>query len=175
MKHFHLFLVFSLSIGLLSFSGCDKGKVYPYRWFYISRNLRKDSHVDDIREIVKTASEHGLNGMYFSSGFDMLDLKGDDYFRRLKAVKSICDKYGVEIIPRCLDVGYNGGLLAHNRNLAAGIPVKNALFVAKKGEARLKADPPVSVANGDFEDYKENQVAYFDFGEMAGKVVFVDT
>jgi hypothetical protein len=52
--------------------------------------MRDDSEVERIRSIVKTASEHGLNGIAFSAGLDSLDLKPPDYFRRLKAVRELC-------------------------------------------------------------------------------------
>jgi len=59
-----------------------QGKVYPYRWVYVSRGLRKDSDVEEIARIVKAASEHGLNGMVLAAGLDRLDLQPPDYFRR---------------------------------------------------------------------------------------------
>ena len=118
------FLLFSGIVPLAQFA-CQTvdDNVYPYRWFYVSRNLTQDTHVQEIRDLVETAAAHGLNGMYLSAGFDAIDLKTDDYFRRLQEVKGICDSNGIELIPRCLDVGYNSSLLAHDRNLAAGIPV----------------------------------------------------
>ena len=101
----------------------NKERKYPYRWVYFSGSPARKDNGEKIRQIVKTASEHGLNGMYWSAGFDRLDLQPPEYFEGLEEVKKICMEYGVEIIPRCLDVGYNGSVLAHNRNLAAGIPV----------------------------------------------------
>ena len=149
--------------------------VYPYRWFYVSRGLTEDSHVEDIRRLVETAADHGLNGMYLSAGFDAIDLKGDDYLRRLREVKQICDSNRVELIPRCLDIGYNGGLLAHDRNLAAGIPVRDSLFVVKRGKAVHLADPPVELLNGSFEQFDKNVVKGFSFPGKLGEIVFPDT
>lgn len=166
---------FLVLVALIGAVACSRGKVYPLRWFYVSNGLRDDSAVEEIRELVQTASEHGLNGMYFSSGFDAIDLKDDDYLSRLEQVKEICAEHNVEIIPRCLDVGYNGGLLSHDRNLAAGIPVEDALFVVKRGKAELVADPPVKIANGGFEKYSRDAVAGFSFPGKIGEVVFVDT
>jgi starch phosphorylase len=61
-------------------------------------------------------------------------------FERLKKIKETCDRLGVEIIPTGFNVGYGGALMSHDRNLAAGLPVKDALFVARGGEARFEAD-----------------------------------
>ena len=59
-------------------------KVLPKRWVYVSRSLRADRDVDDIRQILQTASEHGLNGMLFAGGFDRMDLQPPEYFERLR-------------------------------------------------------------------------------------------
>ena len=47
-----------------------KPQQYPIRWVYISNGLRNDDQLEEFRELAKTASEHGLNGIYLSSGFD---------------------------------------------------------------------------------------------------------
>ena len=148
--------------------------VYPYRWFYMSRGLSDDQHVEDIRGLVKTASENGLNGLYLSAGFDAIDLKDPDYFRRLEEVKRICEDHGVELIPRCMDIGYNGALLAHDRNLAAGIPVRGALFVVSQGKALHREDPPIKMRNGSFEERVADSVPGFSSPGKVEEVVFRD-
>ena len=131
---------------ILSNSLC-RGKDYAYRWVYVSRSLRADGDVADIRNIARTASEHGLNGMVLAAGLDRLDRQPQDYFARLEKVKRICQQYKIEIIPIVFSVGYGGSVLAQDRNLAAGIPVKDALFVVDRGLARLVPDPPARIAN----------------------------
>ncbi|MBC8235080.1 hypothetical protein H8E77_36505 [bacterium] len=151
-----------------------EGKVYPYRWVYVSRSLRRESDVEDINRIVKTASKHGLNGMVLAAGLDRLDLQPKDYFRRLEEVKRISKEHNVEIIPIIFSAGYGGAVLGHDRNLAAGIPVKDALFVVKDGRATLVPDPPVEVANGGFEEYDGNNLKEYRFHDRPGDVSFVD-
>jgi len=165
---------FFLLLILLSVFSCGKQKVYPYRWVYVSRSLEDDSHVEDIRGIVQTAAEHGLNGIALAGGLDQLDLKDADYFRRLEQVKEICQQAGVDIIPVIMSVGYGGAVLAHNKNLAAGLPVKDALFVVENGEAHLVADPPVSITNGGFEDHQGDRVAGYSSPAKFGEMIFVD-
>ena len=81
---------------LAAFAGSVLGgtKVLPLRWVYVSRGLRRDQDVADIRSIVTTAAAHGLNGMVLSAGLDRLDLQPPDYFKRLEAVKAICRQKG---------------------------------------------------------------------------------
>src|SRR5688572_7514403 len=123
----------------------DTKKVYPNRWVRISSGLREDADVEKIRKLIQIASDHGLTGVAFSAGLDQLDLKSPDYFRRLKEVREICAQRKMEIIPSFMSAGYGGAVLAHDKNLAAGLPVRDALFVVSRGGARLTPDPPVVI------------------------------
>jgi hypothetical protein len=150
-------------------------KVYPHRWFYVSRSLREDRHVEEIRQIARTAAEHGLNGMLLAAGLDRLDLQPPEYFTRLEQVQKLCQQLGIEIIPNIFSAGYGGSVVSHNRNLAAGLAVKDALFVAANGEARLAADPPVAFVNASLEEHAENRVRGYQLQDRPGEVSFVDT
>ena len=170
--------VWFLSVVLLAaaMASCArKAQPYPIRWVYVSRGLSDDQHVEDIRQIAKTASENGMNGIYLSAGFDGIDLKGEQYFRRLGEVKQIAEQYGMDIIPRCMDVGYNGSMLAHNQNLAAGIPVREALFVANGRRARHVPDSSVNLSNGGFDQVGKDGIPGWELPGTLGQVAFVDS
>src|SRR5215470_19124496 len=81
-------------------------KMLPLRWVYISRGLRSDQDVEEIRRIARTASENGLNGVLFAAGLDSIDLKPPDYLTRLQKVKAIFDEYHLEMIPSIFSAGY---------------------------------------------------------------------
>src|SRR5579872_1670154 len=104
-------------------------KIYPQRWVYVSRSFDTDTDVEEVGEIARTASEHGLNAMVLP-GMDRISLGGAEYLERLRKVKAIADRLHIEIIPSGFNTGYGGALLAHNKNLAEGMLVKDALFVA---------------------------------------------
>lgn len=150
------------------------GREYAYRWVYVSRSLRSDGDVADIASIVKTASAHGLNGMVLAAGLDRLDRQPPDYFTRLAEVKRLCKQRNVEIVPIVFSVGYGGSILSHDRNLAAGIPVKDAVFVVKNRQAHLVPDPAVKLVNGGFEEYVENRLIGYRFHDKPGVVSFID-
>jgi hypothetical protein len=147
---------------------------YPNRWVRINSSLREDSDVEKVRRIVQTAAEHGLNGVALSAGLDSLDLKTSDYFRRLQQVRELCEKAGMEIIPTFMSAGYGGAVLAHDRNLAAGLRVRDALFVVSGGKARVVADPEVALVNGGFEEVRDGEVAGFRRSGPAGGSVAAD-
>ena len=155
--------------------GCSGGNVYPLRWVYASRSLQADSHVEELREIIGTAGKHGLIGVVLSAGFDRLDLQPAEYFTRLEEVKRIAAGNGVEIVPIIFSAGYGGSALAHDNNLAAGLPVKDALFVVKGGKAALAPDPPVQITNGGFEEFADGRAAGFSRPEKWGEVISRDT
>ena len=138
-----------------------QSKVYRDRWVYVSTGLDDDRELARVEGIAGTASEHGINGMLLSAGFDAMDLKSPEFLARIARLKQTCDHLGVEIIPAGFGVGYGGGVLAHDKNLAAGLPVRGALFVAGEHEARFHADPTVQLVNGDFEKYTESMPTGF--------------
>ncbi len=131
-------LACALCAAALGTSAGAENKVYPNRWVRIGTNLRDDRELERVREIVRTASAHGLTGIALSAGLDRLDLQPPDYGRRLQELKKTCDGLKVKIIPSFMSAGYGGAVLAHDKNLAAGLPVKDALFVVKGGEAGLR-------------------------------------
>jgi hypothetical protein len=110
---------------------------FPHRWVFISRGLRSDQDVEDIRRIAATASENGLNGAVVSLGLDSIGLKPPEYLTRLEKVKQILQQNRLELIPNIFSAGYGGAVLAHDRNLAEGMPVQDLLYVAKGGTANL--------------------------------------
>jgi hypothetical protein len=160
---------------ILSGAAADtKKKVYPNRWVRVASRLASDQDVDKVLQIAGTAAQHGLNGMVFSAGLDQLDLKSPDYFTRLNKVRDFCKGQGLEIIPSVMSAGYGGSVLAQDKNLAAGLPVKDALFVVSEGEANLVQDPLVSVVNGTFEESDHDLLKGFVFPQKLGEGVHLD-
>jgi len=150
-------------------------RVYPDRWVFVSRSLRQDGDVDTIRRIAETAGQHGINGMVLSGSFDSMDLQPPEYFRRLEAVKEICAQNHLEIIPLIFGAGYGGAVKQHDLNLAEGLPVEGARFVARNGEARLEPDTSARIANGGFEEAEGDRLKEFAFNDRPGELTFVDT
>jgi len=165
-----------LGLSPAAFLRCGAGQkpAYPLRWVYVSRGLARDQDVEDIRAIVRTASAHGLNGMVLAAGLDRLDLQSAAYFDRLRQVKNFCQESAIEIIPIIFSVGYGSSVISHNRNLAAGLPVKDALFVVTGGVARLAPDPPIEFVNGGLEEYDGHRVRGYRLQDQPGEVSFVD-
>jgi hypothetical protein len=158
----------------IGLEGMSKTKIYPDRWVYVSRSFNTDKHVDEVREIARTASEHGLTAIVLS-GMDRISLGSPEYLERLRKVKTIADQFHLEIIPAGFNTGYGGAILDHNKNLAEGMLVKDALFVVKDGEARFIADSPAKLENSGFEQFLGDRFTAFDKQDEPGKKTFADT
>jgi len=138
-------------------------------------NLNKDGDVAEISPVIETAGKSGLNGAVLSAGLDTLCKKPPEFFRRLGEVQKACDRAGLEVIPSVFSVGYGGGALGHNRHLAEGLPVEDAVFVVKGEEARLAADESARIANGGFEEFTGNKLKAYNFHDQPGEISFADT
>jgi hypothetical protein len=144
--------------------------VWVFGW-----NLERDSDVPEIVRVLEAAGQHGCNGAVLSAGLDGLSQKSPDYFRRLEQVQQACERNHLELIPAFFSIGYGGGFLAHNANLAEGMLVKDAPFVVRNGRGQLDDSKAVSLINGGFEDFSGNRFKGFSFHDQPGEVSFADT
>jgi hypothetical protein len=176
MKHLTLVILVSLLCSACLGQGRKASPTgqYPYRWVYVSRSLNRDTDVVDIKNIVKTASESGLNGMVLAAGLDRLGDRGQDYFTRLKQVSQLCKQQNFEIIPIIFSVGYGGSVLAQDKNLAAGLLVKDALFVVQNNHANFVPGITAKIMNPGFEQYAGNRLKGYNFHDRPGVVSIRD-
>ncbi len=166
-------IVLAVSAALFTF---NLSAAYPDRFVWVfGWGLGRDSDVPEITQVLDTAAQHGINGAVVSFGLDTLCQHDAAYFRRLAAVRNACEKDKLELIPSVFSIGYGGGILAHDRNLAEGLPVEDAPFVVKNGEARLAPDASVRLANGGFEDFTGNKFKSYGFHDQPGEISFADT
>lgn len=143
--------------------------VWVFGW-----GLRNDKDVAEITKLLETSAQSGLNGAVLSVSLDTLCKQSPDYFRRLDDVKKVAERNHLELIPSLFSVGYGGGALAHDRQLAEGLPVVDAPFVTRSGEARLVSDRAVRIVNGDFEEMAGNRLKGFGLVDQPSEVSFID-
>jgi len=165
---------FLLASLLLNIDVRAQEKIYPYRWVYFTNEDLGAKTVEQIGQIAKVASEHGINGIVLSGPIERLDLESPYTFKAIAEIKRIAARYKLDIIPQVMNVGYNAFMLTHDKNLAEGLPVKDALFVAGADEARHVPDPETGLANGGFEKYSGGVVEGFSFPSADYQVAFAD-
>ncbi|HLA39204.1 MAG TPA: hypothetical protein VJ417_04365 [Candidatus Glassbacteria bacterium] len=139
------------------------GKVYPCRWVYFLGEQFEPTVIEKVRGVLDTCAAHGVNGLVLSGALDRLDLDSPYTYKILKQIRRMAESRGIKIIPQIMGVGYNAFMLQHDKNLAEGLPVKDALFIAGAGRARFTADPPVKLVNGGFENYGNGKIEGFSF------------
>lgn len=144
--------------------------VWVFGW-----GLGNDRDVVAIQGVLRTAAANGLNGAVLSAGLDTLCQRDEAWFRRLGSVHDTARDLNLELIPAVFSVGYGGGILAHDRHLAEGLPVVDAPFVARGSEARFVPDPNASLSNGGFEAFTGNRFAGHAFHDQPGEISFADT
>jgi hypothetical protein len=124
-------------------------------WLYYPTNLLVDQNIDRLRDIWRRAAAAGYTHVLLAdSKFARL---GDPdlpqrYFENAARTKRIAAELKLEVVPALFPIGWSNDILFHDPNLAEGLPVEDALFVVRDGEARLEPDPPVELPGGEFAD-----------------------
>ena len=144
--------------------------VWVFGW-----NLEKDGDVPEVVRLLDAAGQHGCNGAVLSAGLDSLSRKSPDFFRRLEQVRQACERNHLDLIPAVASIGYGGGFLAQNPNLAEGLPVTDAPFVVRNGLGHLDDTNSALLINGGFENFSGNNFKGFGFHDQPGEVSFADT
>lgn len=146
------------------------------RWVYLQTNLQVKENAAKAEELLKRAKAAGYNGVVLADfKHNVLDRVPDWYFDHARQFKKLADELKIEIIPTVAPFGYSDGLLAHDPNLAEGIPVREAPFVVKNGRAELASELVDPLPGGGFETHKNHLVAGWSFQDGPGESSFVDT
>jgi hypothetical protein len=146
------------------------------RWVYLQTNLQVKDNLDKARDLLRRAKAAGYNGVVLADyKLNVLDLVPDFYFEHARQFVTAAAELGIEIIPAVASIGYSDGLLAHDPNLAEGIPVRDAPFVVRDGTAKLDSNLKDPLPGGTFEEHENNRVAGWDLQDAPGEASFVDT
>src|SRR5215217_5035124 len=122
-------------------------------WLYYPNNFQVAENIDKLEGVWTRAAKAGYTHVFVvDSKFAKLGDVPDNYFKNLERAKQIAARLKLKLVPGLFSVGYSNDLLWHDPNLAEGLPVKDALMVVRKGEARVEADPPVSLDKPSWKD-----------------------
>ena len=156
----------------------DETARFSHRWFYLMTNLLVDENADKADALLQRAHDAGYNGMVITdSKFDRLNDLGDNterYFRNVRRVKATAARLGIGIYPQVCTLGYEGGVLQVDPNLAEGLMVENAPFVVENGAARPAMDGNPPFLNGDFEDAAGDKMNGWNYQDGIGTSTFCD-
>ncbi|WP_182871366.1 hypothetical protein [Stieleria mannarensis] len=145
------------------------------RWVYLQLNLQVEANVAKAVAIAKRAKAAGYNSIVLADyKLNILDRVPRHYFRHVEQFKESCRQLELEIIPAVCPIGYSDGLLAHNPNLAEGLPVKDAAFVVRDGTATLTSRESF-LPGGDFESFREHIASGWNYQDFPKDASFIDT
>ena len=72
-KSFALYALLAVAIAVCVGAVDQPKKIYPDRWVYANGGFKSDQDVEKMRDILRTASEHGFNGIVLS-GMDRISM-----------------------------------------------------------------------------------------------------
>lgn len=170
MSRFLLACLTALALG-----ATGRAEPYAQRWFYSQTNLQVEKNADQLVALIHRAARSGYNGVVLADyKLNILDRVPKHYFTHLDRVKRAAADAGVEIIPAVFPIGYSAGILAHDPNLAEGLPVKDVPFVIKDGVGRLVPNAATRLRNGGLEETKGDRFVGFGFQDDPGQKTFAD-
>lgn len=111
------------------------------QWLYCAQNLWVDKNIVALEVLFERAARAGYTHVLLTdSKFGKLGEMDARYFRNVERVKRLAAAARLEIVPAVFPVGYSNDILWHDPNLIEAMPVREARFVVKGGEARLQPE-----------------------------------
>jgi hypothetical protein len=148
---------------------------FQYRWVYLMQNLQVEDNVPKVEAILRRAKAAGYNGIALADfKLNILDRVPERYFRNLARVKAVADELGMDIYPAVAPFGYSSGILAHDPNLAEAIPVRDAAFVVRNGQADIAEAGDLLGGIGEFENAPGDKFAGWDYQDAIGTGIVAD-
>lgn len=144
------------------------------RWVYVQTNLQVTDHADRLEKLLLRARAAGYNGVLLADyKLNVLDRVSDSYFRNAKRIRKQCEELKMDLVPAIGSFGYSAGILAHDPNLAEGLPVRGMPMAIRNGRVELAA-PQQNMIPGEFEDFRDHRFNGWNFQDEPGTGTFVD-
>jgi len=152
----------------------EPGAHLPHRWVYLQTNLLVDANVERNLALFQRAARAGYNGIVLTdSKFMRWDSLPERYVENVRRTRRACRKLKLDLIACVCPIGYSNDLLSRDPNLAEGLPVVKAPFVAQGGRL-VPADRSAKIVNGSFEEHKRDMPTGWSFVDQPGEVSFID-
>jgi hypothetical protein len=146
-----------------------------HRWLYLQRNLQVSEAVEPTKELLRRAAAAGYTAVVLADyKLNILDRVPDHYFRNAAAIKKAAAELKLEIIPAVASIGYSSGILAHDPNLAEGIPCRGVPLIVQGNVVDVASELVDALPGGSFEDVRSDRFAGWDFQDHIGKASFAD-
>jgi len=146
-----------------------------HRWLYVGGNLTRPESLESRLALLPRAQAAGYNTIVLSDGtFQRLDKTDPSLYENYRVFQRAARDRGLDLLPGIMSFGYGGAFLGHDRNLAEGLPVKEALFVVRGQAAVHRPDPAIELKDGGFEAAEGDRFTAWDGQDDAGRSIFAD-
>jgi hypothetical protein len=174
MKRFPILLAVILGACGLAPAADSPAADAPWLWVYAPTNFQVDANADHLIELIRRAGKAGYTAVVVTdSKFGRMGNRPANYYDNLRRTAKAAEEADVEIIPMVGSFGYSNDLLQNDPNLAEGIAVRDCPFVVHDGRA-VQADDANLLPAGDFETFKGDSLAGWDYIDGPGKSTFAD-
>ena len=146
--------VFALALVSVACCAAD----FEEKWVMYSCSIRDQASTESVMQFLDQAKSLGVTHVLLGEGnLSSLDRVAGDYKANAAKIREHAEKLGITLVPTMFYIGYSGRYLWRDGNLAAGIPVKDAPFIARGGVALPDPSAVPSIANGGFDEFEENR------------------
>ncbi|HJT34217.1 MAG TPA: hypothetical protein VJ783_19380, partial [Pirellulales bacterium] len=165
-----------IAIAVLSLIAHSAAAEPPARWVYLMTNLQVNENVPQAEALLRRAAKAGYNGVLLADyKLNILDRVPEHYFANARRFKATADELGLEIIPGVAPFGYSEGILAHDLNLAEGLPARDVPLRVQGRQAAIDSVLTDALPGGTFEERRGQTFVGWDFQDEPGKMSFIDT
>lgn len=165
----------AIAVVLVVGSAARSQEPLEHRWIYLQQNLQVSASIPQVEALLRRADAAGYTGVVLADyKLNILDRVPEHYFENAERVRALCEELELELIPCVASFGYSSGILAHDPNLAEGLPVQDARFVIRAGRAIPAETNADILATGSFEERKGDAFQGWGFQDEPGAGTFAD-
>ncbi|MBA3685233.1 MAG: hypothetical protein H0W72_08335 [Planctomycetes bacterium] len=170
------FLSLCLVLTVATAAAAAEKAALPDRLVYLQTNLLVEDNLAKALALVERAAKAGYTGLVITdSKFDRLGELPERYAVNARALAASVRANGMALYPVVCGVGYMGGVLAQDPDLAEGLPLKDVPFVVgDDGLAQVDADPATKLPGGGFEGGNADRALAWNFQDLPGVASFLD-
>lgn len=170
--------VLCLLLGCFGLAADGPAPALAQRWVFLPQNLLLDSEVQAVKAILARAKAAGYNGAVLHDtklcALDLLGAEQAHYRKNLEEVRRTAAGLGLTLVSSLTNPGSATPLLAHNPDLAEGVPVRDVPYRAQGTLAMPEAEAGPRLANPGFDQGDGNRLVGFAAQDGAGTGTFLD-
>ncbi len=110
-------------------------------WIYSQTNLLVPDEVKRIEDLMQRGKACGYTHMIIAdSKFSRLGELDERYYKNVERIQKKAAELQLVLVPTVCSVGYSNDILSLNPNLAEALPVRDALYSVRAGQANFKTE-----------------------------------